>query len=147
MLADADVLGIDAHDSVGRDSSRDPLLTAALGMSQLMPDLSLGRAESTLGRQVAHRLVRTLGVVVAHPLIERFLCRLQIPEDLPGVELDSEAAMKALDLARGGRRAGLGEDVVDAVLPADPVEEDLDRRLGEAAGEDLAVGFLMHVKA
>jgi len=47
--------------------------------------------------------------------------------------------MKALDLARRGWRARGGEDVVDAVLAADAVEEDLDWRLGKAAGEDLAV--------
>src|ERR1700674_2234670 len=47
--------------------------------------------------------------------------------------------MEALDLAGGSRRARLGEDVVDAVLPADAVEQDLDRWLGEAPREDLAV--------
>jgi hypothetical protein len=48
-------------------------------------------------------------------------------EHLPGVELDAEGAVEALDLARGGRRACLGEDVVDAVLAADAVKQHLDR--------------------
>ncbi len=47
--------------------------------------------------------------------------------------------MEALDLA--GRRGapGCGEQVIDAVLTADPVEQDLDVLVPEAAGEHLAV--------
>ena len=37
------------------------------------------------------------------------------------------------------RQMGVGEDVVDPVLPADAVEQHLDRRLSEAPGENLAV--------
>src|SRR5437899_2278251 len=88
---------------------------------------------------VAECLMWSLRVVVGHPLIERLLCRLQIPEHLPGVELDSEGAVEALDLAGGGRRGRLGEDVVDAILPADAVELHLDRRLSVSASEDLSV--------
>ncbi len=47
--------------------------------------------------------------------------------------------MKALDLAGGSRRARGSEDVVDPVLAADAVEENLHRRLGKASGKDLAV--------
>ncbi len=47
--------------------------------------------------------------------------------------------MKALDLPGRGRRAWLGQDVVDSVLATDAVEEHLDRRLGEPPGEDLSV--------
>src|SRR2546423_5222195 len=104
-----------------------------------MPDLSIAPTKATFRRRILEGLVRTLRVVVADPLIQSLLRHLQIPEHLPRVELDPEGAVKALDLARGGRRAWLGEDVIDAVLAADAVEEDLDRRLGKAAGEDLAV--------
>src|SRR5439155_25273174 len=64
---------------------------------------------------------------------------LQVPEHLPGVELDAERAVKTLDLAGRGRRARLGEQVVDPVLTTDAVEEHLHRGLGESAGKDLAV--------
>ena len=39
----------------------------------------------------------------------------------------------------GGRRPGLGQPVGDPVLPADPVEQHLHRRLVEPAGEHLPV--------
>src|SRR5690349_11995121 len=77
-------------------------------MSQLMPDLFIARAEAARRGEVARRLVRPLCVVVAHPLIQRLLCRLQVVEYLPGVELDAQGAVEALDLARRGRRAWLG---------------------------------------
>src|SRR5437667_6051106 len=74
-----------------------------------------------------------------HPLIQCLLCGLQVVEHLPGVELHPEGAVKALDLPRRGRRARLGEDVVDPVLPANPVEEHFHWWLSKAPGEDLAV--------
>src|SRR2546427_492512 len=51
----------------------------------------------------------------------------------------AHAAVETLDLARRGRRAGLGEDVVNAVLPADAVEQHFDRRLSKAPSEHHAV--------
>ena len=47
--------------------------------------------------------------------------------------------MEPLDLAGGGRVTGLGEQVLDPVLSADRVEQDLDRWMVEPAGEDFAV--------
>ncbi len=47
--------------------------------------------------------------------------------------------METLDLAGRGRRTGLGQAVRDPVLPADPIEQHLNRRLVEPAGEHLAV--------
>src|SRR5215472_4047260 len=47
--------------------------------------------------------------------------------------------MEALDLAGSGGRVGRGQDVVDSVLSADPVEEHLHGWLEQAPGEDLAV--------
>src|SRR5438105_11699418 len=140
VLANADLLITDAHDSVAGHPPADPLLAVSLRMSQLMPDFSVARAEPAFRRAVAQRLMWSLRVVVGHPLIERLLCRLQIPEHLPGVELDSEGAVEALDLAGGGRRGRLGEDVVDAILPADAVEQHFDRGLGVLASEELSVG-------
>ena len=50
--------------------------------------------------------------------------------------------MEALDLVRRGRRAGLDEDVIDAVPAADAVEEHLHWWLDEASGETLPVSAL-----
>jgi len=44
--------------------------------------------------------------------------------------------VEALDLAGGGGRTGLGEQVLHTVLPTDPVEEHLNRRMVEPPGED-----------
>src|SRR5439155_764655 len=137
--AHAHLLVADAHHTVAGHLPADPLLSVALWMSQLMPAFFSARAEAALGGEVAQSLVRPLRVVVGHPLIESLLGCLQGLEHLPGVELDSKRLVEALDLARGGRRAWLGEDVVDPVLPANAVEQHLDRGLGEAASEDLAV--------
>ena len=139
VLADADVLRVDAHDAVGCHSARDPVLSIALGRWRKLARAVLTTPKPALRSRVLERLVRPLSVVVAHPLIQRLLCCLQISEHLPRVELDSEATVKAFDLAGSGRRARLGEDVVDTILPADAVEQDFDWGLGEASGEDLAV--------
>ena len=47
--------------------------------------------------------------------------------------------MEPLDLARGGRRPRRGQQVLDAVLPADPIEQHLTGAGPEPAGEHLAV--------
>ena len=56
-----------------------------------------------------------------------------------GVELDPQGAVEPFDLARRGRGPRLGQQMLDAVLPADPVEQHLHRRVAEPAGEHLAV--------
>src|SRR5712691_7431744 len=104
MLAHTYLLVADADDAVAGHLSTDPLLPVALRMSQLMPEIWVARAEAALWSEVAQRLVWTLRVVVAHPLIEPLLGCLQVAEHLPGVELGAEAAVEALDLAGGGRR-------------------------------------------
>ncbi len=58
---------------------------------------------------------------------------------MPVEELPRAASCAALHLAGRGRRAGRGEQVADAVLRADPVEEHRPRAVAEAAGEHLAV--------
>src|SRR5438874_7742300 len=102
VLADTDLLMADTDHSVAGDPPRNPLLAIALLTPQL-PLAAPSGLESTRWGGVAQRLVRPLRVVVAHPLIECLLSCLQIPEHLPGVELEAEAAVEALDLARGGR--------------------------------------------
>ena len=47
--------------------------------------------------------------------------------------------MKPLDLARRGRRARLGQQMLDTVLAADRIKEHLHRRMMEPAREHLAV--------
>ena len=54
-------------------------------------------------------------------------------------EFSTQGAMEAFDLARRGWAARLGQKVLDAVLPADPIKEHLDRWVMESAGEHLAV--------
>src|ERR1700687_4399999 len=118
VFAYADLLVTDAHESIASHPSADPLLTIALGpRSQSMPRLVAAGVEAALRGGVGQRLVRTLRVVVVNPFVQRLLCCLQVTEHLPGVELDSEGLVKALDLPGRGRRAGLGQDVVDSVLP------------------------------
>src|ERR1700733_10582059 len=78
-------------------------------------------------------------VVEGDPLIERRLGHREVAKHLAGVELDAQGAMKALDLAGRGWRARLGQEVLDAVKAADPIEEHLDRGMGVLASEDLAV--------
>jgi hypothetical protein len=53
-------------------------------------------------------------------------------------QLAAQRLVEALDLAGGGRAGGLGEAVGDAVVAADPVEQDL-AAAAEAVGELLAV--------
>src|SRR5713226_1156609 len=103
VLAHADLLVTDAHETIAGHPPADPLLAVAFRMSLLMPDFCSARAEAALRREVAQRLVRPLRVVVGHPLIECRLGCLHGLEHLPGVELDAEGAVEALDLARGGR--------------------------------------------
>ena len=47
--------------------------------------------------------------------------------------------MKALDLARRGGGRRLGQQMIDPVLPAEAVEQHIDRRLRVLPGEHLAV--------
>src|ERR1700730_8023391 len=140
VFAYADLLVTDAHESIASHPSADPLLTIALGpRSQSMPRLVVAGVEAAVRGGVGQRLVRTLRVVVVNPFVQRLLCCLQVAEHLPGVELDSEGLVKALDLAGGARGARRREQVVDSVLATDAVEEHLDRGLGEAPSEDLPV--------
>lgn len=83
--------------------------------------------------------MRTIGVVLLHPLVQR---RLSLPDALERTavveEFTPQRLMEPLDLARRGRRRRLGQPVRDPVLPADPVEQHL-TTTAEPGGELLAV--------
>ena len=83
--------------------------------------------------------MRTLGAIAVDPGIELCLRARQIRKYSAGQELLAKRPVKELDLARGGRTPRGGEQMVDSVLPADPVEQHLGVLGAEAAGEDLAV--------
>src|SRR5260370_25805914 len=100
--------------------------------------LRLTSLEATRGRAIVQRAVWPLRVVVLNPFVHRLLCGRDVLEDLPGVELQAKRLVESLDLPRRGRRAGLGEDVLDAVLPADPVEQHLHRGLPKPPADTLA---------
>src|SRR5204862_5080287 len=94
------------------------------------------------------RLVRPVMVVFMPPPVHRGL-RFFYRGERPGVgpEVGLRGLVPALDLADGGRRVRLGEQLADAVLAADPLEQHLGRAgLAEPAGELLAVEFLTDVK-
>ena len=80
-----------------------------------------------------------VGVVVGHPGVELGLGSSEVGEHPAGQELGAQGAVETLDLAGRGRRAGRGEPMGDAVLPADLVEQHLGLRPAEPAGEHLAV--------
>jgi hypothetical protein len=70
--------------------------------------------------------MRPGGVALAHPPIHRGLRGGQIRERHVVVEqLAAQRPVEPLDLAGGGRMAGRGQPVDDAVVAADPVEQHL----------------------
>lgn len=84
-----------------------------------------GRGEALRRGQHVQRPMRPLGAVVSHPPVDRGLRDRQRGERLPGQALRSQTAVEPLDLAGGRRRAGRGQQVLHAVLPAHPVEDHL----------------------
>ena len=92
------------------------------------------------GVAIVQGLVGPLGVVVVDPLVQGLLgdrrasgTRGRSGTPRAGVRWNRSI----LPVVVGDR--GCGEQVLDPVLPADPVEEHLDRRVVEPAGEHLAV--------
>ena len=75
------------------------------------------------------------------PGVQRGLQHLERLERAVHVQqLELQRLVQPLDLARGGRRPGLGQPLGDAVLPADPLEQHLGRAgLDEPAGKHRAV--------
>lgn len=150
VAADADLLPGHAHDAIGAHPPADPVLTVAVvGGSHRVRRRGRRCAgvEPLSGGVHLQCLMGTVDVVVCDPLIESLLGDLQVWERFSLAEKFSpQAAMKPLNLARSGWRAWLGQQVLDAVLTADGVKEDLDRGIEEPAGEHLAVEFLRDVK-
>ena len=81
-------------------------------------------------------------VAVARPgavIVQLGLGGSQRSEHPVGAELGPDRAMEPFNLAGRSRRPRLGQQMFDAVLPADPVKQRLHRRPVEPAGEHLAV--------
>ena len=118
---------------------------------QPSPERSVSAAEMSGGRPAlvpvnrpgrrghGERRVRPLGVVALHPPVELALGRFQIGEHPPQQELLAKGPVEPLDLAGGGGAPGSGQQMVDPVLPADPIEQDLDVFDPEPTGEHLSV--------
>jgi hypothetical protein len=89
----------------------------------------------------AQRLMRALVVIGMDPPVNRVLRGGQRLERRHVIEqLPAQGLVPPLDLPGRGRRPGPGEPLGDAVLPADPLEQHLDRlRPGMPAGELLPV--------
>ncbi len=105
-----------------------------------MMDLSAS-ANRSAGRPPAARLVRALGVVLAHPPVQRGLQlgdRREHPV-LNGEELPPHRFVQPFHLPGRGRRVRRGQQVADAVVGADAVEHHRPGTRPEACREDLAV--------
>ena len=153
--AEADLLPVDADHAHGRGAAGHPgavraVRTWAFGQVSGRPQRGdpgrRGLQEPARGGGHVQRLVRPAAVVVGDPFVQLDLRHGQRGEHAVGAELGADRPVEPLDLAGSRGRAWPGEQVLDAVLAADPVEQRLDRRLVEPAGEDLAVEFLSDVK-
>jgi hypothetical protein len=71
-------------------------------------------------------LVWPVDVVVVNPGVHRLLGLGQGIEAAAGQQLGSEGLVEAFDLAGGGRTTDAGEEVGDAVVAADAVEQHLE---------------------
>ncbi len=69
--------------------------------------------------------MRSLCVVFDHPTIDCLLRLIQALESLAGQEVLLQGLVEPLHLPGRRGRPGGGEEVLDAVLSADPVEEHL----------------------
>ena len=90
--------------------------------------------------------MRALVVVVMDPRIELCLGIVDRCKRPARKELTAQRLVEAFDLAGRGRRARRGEQVGDAVVAADAVEQDLSGSFSEAIREYLAVEFPIAVK-
>ena len=77
----------------------------------------------SIGGDPPDRLVRPLVVVVPHPRVELRLGVGDRGEHLAVEELAAQRLVPPLDLAGRGRRPRRGQQVLDPVVPADPVEQ------------------------
>src|SRR5947199_8550574 len=70
VLADADVLRVDAHDAIGCHSARDPLLSIALGRCCKLARAVLATAKPALRSRVLEGLVPPVEAVAADPRVQ-----------------------------------------------------------------------------
>jgi hypothetical protein len=91
-------------------------------------------------------LVGAAEVVVGHPGIQHLLGLGEGVKAPVGQQLNAQGLVESLDLAGRGGTADPGAQVGDAAFAADAVEQHLTRVGAKAAGEHLAVEFLMVVK-
>lgn len=133
----------DADPAVAIHASRDHARRrrCGLGICQLSVDdlegLLLAQLEAAQRWHVTDRLMVAVGVVGLDPCIEGVLCVVDRLEAMLSEEVLAQRAMQSLDLPGRGRRVRGGEDVLDAVVQADAVEQHGGAL--QAAGEDLAV--------
>ena len=85
------------------------------------------------------------GVVVGHPSNACYYATFKL-DKAAGAELGPHRAVESFDLAGRGWRPGLSQLMIDAVFPADSIEQHLNRWGGVFAGEYFAVEFLTDVK-
>ena len=133
-----------------RPASRDPTVAAIAGIApadpasavdrpSMDPPARRGRAGTAPRGDHPDALVRPVVVVVLDPHVQFGLGVLDRVEHPPGEELAAQRLVEPLDLARRRRRPRRGQQVLDAVLPADPIEQHLTGPGPEPAGEHLAV--------
>ena len=130
---------VTGHGISGGDGRR--RLPGQLGGYPQADRVTGGRGEPGGGEGHGQGLVRPRGVVVLAPGVHRGLGVLDAGERAVDVEqLQLQCLVQPLDLPGRRRRAGLGQPLGDAVLPADPLEQHLSRAgPAEPAGELLAV--------
>jgi hypothetical protein len=85
--------------------------------------MSGGEGEPVGWWPVADALVGPGGVVVHHPGVQSLLGLLDGVEQLSVEELAAHRLVQPLDLAGGGRRVGRRQQVADAVVVAEAVEQ------------------------
>lgn len=142
---DTDVVAVleDADAALLIDSSADDLcwwLRFRFGCDVTVDDLK-GRPflelEASDRRDVTDSLVLSVVVVVGNPRIQGRLCLLDRVEAVLREELLAHGLVQPFDLAGGGRRVGGGEDVLDAVVQTDAVEQHVDRLAARRQSLDL----------
>jgi hypothetical protein len=116
--------------------------TAEAGAGGLASPLGSGLAVNRVcGVLSFNPWLRSLGVVVGHPLVQGWLGCAQTAEHLAGVKFGAQGAVEPLDLPGGGRRPWLGQQMLDSAFSAgvsDPLCKGVSLNLnrGGDSGED-----------
>ena len=121
-------------DRVPRLESGDFWADLRVGRSLVLVLSMFGGVEPIRWGHHRDRQVGPLVVVLLYVSVQRGLRLRHRVELLLRKELHPKRLVKAFDLARGGGGSNAGQDVVDAVVVADPVEEHLVWCSGKTAG-------------